>query len=245
MGTRPLRIADLGCGTGANLRHLAPRLRTAQSWRLIDNDPALLAIAESEAKSISARYPGIWPAVLPADLNTADLGTVTAGADLVTAAALFDLVSPAWCARLIAACGRPGAALLAPLIYNGTVHIDPEDPDDRDILELFNEHQLSDKGFGPALGPGACVALARLLAESGARLTVQESDWFLGPADAALQVQLLNGIADAATVMAPERAEEIEAWRSRRIAAVAVGRPFISVGHQDVLALWPPDLNHR
>jgi hypothetical protein len=36
-------ILDLGAGTGANLRYLAPRLGSGQRWRCIDRNPALLA----------------------------------------------------------------------------------------------------------------------------------------------------------------------------------------------------------
>lgn len=36
-------ILDLGAGTGANLRYLAPRLGSGQRWRCIDQNPILLA----------------------------------------------------------------------------------------------------------------------------------------------------------------------------------------------------------
>lgn len=38
----PLRVIDLACGTGANLRWLAPRLGGAQQWLVVDHDAALL-----------------------------------------------------------------------------------------------------------------------------------------------------------------------------------------------------------
>ena len=38
-------IVDLGCGSGSNLRALAPRLGARQRWRLVDNDAALLDAA--------------------------------------------------------------------------------------------------------------------------------------------------------------------------------------------------------
>ena len=37
-----LACVDLACGTGANLRRLAPRLPGPQRWRLVDSDAALL-----------------------------------------------------------------------------------------------------------------------------------------------------------------------------------------------------------
>lgn len=41
-GGEPLRVIDLACGTGANLRWLAPRLGGAQQWLVVDHDVALL-----------------------------------------------------------------------------------------------------------------------------------------------------------------------------------------------------------
>ena len=38
-----LQVVDLGSGTGANLREIAPRLGGLQHWRLFDHDPQLLA----------------------------------------------------------------------------------------------------------------------------------------------------------------------------------------------------------
>ena len=39
----PARFIDLACGTGANLRYLAPYVGGDPQWLLIDNDTALLA----------------------------------------------------------------------------------------------------------------------------------------------------------------------------------------------------------
>lgn len=41
----PLRIIDLGSGTGSNLRGLAPHLDGDQHWTLIDYDPKLIEAA--------------------------------------------------------------------------------------------------------------------------------------------------------------------------------------------------------
>ena len=39
------RLVDLGCGSGSNLRALAPYLPSGQIWRLVDADPLLLQAA--------------------------------------------------------------------------------------------------------------------------------------------------------------------------------------------------------
>ncbi|HEX5421332.1 MAG TPA: hypothetical protein VFY39_15165, partial [Gammaproteobacteria bacterium] len=41
------QIIDLGSGTGANLRDLAPRLGGRQDWLLVDDDPALLELCST------------------------------------------------------------------------------------------------------------------------------------------------------------------------------------------------------
>ena len=41
----PLRIIDLGCGSGSTIRAIQALLPTPQHWDLIDNDVELLAIA--------------------------------------------------------------------------------------------------------------------------------------------------------------------------------------------------------
>jgi SAM-dependent methyltransferase len=43
----PSRFIDLACGTGANVRYLAPRVGGDQQWLLVDNDVALLDRARS------------------------------------------------------------------------------------------------------------------------------------------------------------------------------------------------------
>lgn len=46
-----LRVLDLACGSGNNLRALAPRLGGAQVWTVVDHDPALLeAFADASAR---------------------------------------------------------------------------------------------------------------------------------------------------------------------------------------------------
>ncbi|MFZ4711120.1 MAG: methyltransferase domain-containing protein, partial [Zwartia sp.] len=44
---RAVRLIDLGCGSGSNLRALATRLPAQQHWTLVDYDPLLLAAARA------------------------------------------------------------------------------------------------------------------------------------------------------------------------------------------------------
>src|SRR5882672_1778754 len=183
-GDRLLRVLDLGAGSGSNLRYLleaaSDRLRASSGsaerprpadFLLIDHDPALLALVP--------KAPGIETRCM--DLATLDDGTIFDGRALVTASALLDLVSEQWLRALAARCVESGAAVLFALTYDGLIGCTPEDPDDGSIVALVNEHQRTDKGFGPALGPDAPEAAARCFEQVGYQVQRTRSDWRLGP----------------------------------------------------------------
>lgn len=232
----PLRIADLGAGSGSNLRFLAPRLPSPQEWLLIDDDPVLLQAAAERCRGLSApRDPTIT--LRTVDLAGADLDDLLQGCDLITASALFDLVSASWCARLIKAIKRRRVgALLAVLTYDGRMNWRKPDPFDGRIAALINRHQRRDKGFGPALGPAAADDLAQAAAVAGAAVATGSSDWCLGPADDDLHAALLNDLAKAAAETDPAQAGPIADWLDRRLARTAEDR--LTIGHADMLAIW-------
>ena len=232
---RPLAIVDLGCGTGSNLRFLAQRLPVAQRWLLADHDPDLLAIA-ARAGTHCRRIRALD--VAEVDLAAAQLECVLADADLVTASALFDLVSPGWAACLMAALARRGRALLAVLTYDGRMTLAPADPLDARIRCLVNKHQRTDKGFGPALGPGAADWLCRQARRQGASVHATRSDWLLTGSDENLQQALLAGWAEAASAIAPDEADAIAEWHERRLEVLHRQGLATVVGHCDLLALW-------
>jgi SAM-dependent methyltransferase len=231
LSSEPLRVLDLGTGTGANRRFLDKRLPGAQ-WLLVDNDRELLARAAASAgQAQSSETRAVDLATGPA---TPDL---FADRDLVTSSALLDLVSEDWLLALAGRCRDAQAAVLFALTYNGEMQCEPVEPEDEVVRELVNIHQQTDKGFGPALGPGAAEAAARAFDEMGYEVWRAVSDWELGPDSTALQVQLIDGWTEAAEAIDPERAAQLRDWKARRLAHVAAGRSRVVVGHED-MAGW-------
>jgi SAM-dependent methyltransferase len=225
-------VLDLGCGTGSNLRYLAPHLPSATRWTLIDHDAGLLSRLTSAGGAITLR-------AVRRDLGEWDMGEVDR-AQLVTASALLDLVSERWLVSLVDACARAGAAALFALSYDGRIEWRDADPDDALVTDAVNAHQRRDKGFGPALGPTASATAEQLFRARGYEVLARPSDWVLGGAHAALADALIEGWAGAATEQRPEHAERVRAWAARRRRAGARTDLTLRVGHQDVLAL-PPD----
>ncbi|MDQ0346651.1 class I SAM-dependent methyltransferase [Ancylobacter vacuolatus] len=241
-GRDTLTIVDLGCGTGSNLRGLAGDLPPRQHWHLIDGDPALLErarvdlaawaeTARPNADGLELHRDGrvIEVSFEQADLTVRDLDFSDVGAELVTAAALFDLVSEDWLERLVARLATRKLPLYAVLNYDGEAEWHPAEPLDGRVIAAFNRHQRGDKGFGPALGPASSEALAQMLRQHGYKYGAGTSPWVLGPAHAALIGALTDGFAQAAGQIEPARQADFARWAQARAAAERV-----RIGHRDI-----------
>ena len=240
-------IIDLGCGTGSNLRALAASLPRRQSWRLVDRDPALLgaarerlaawADASETGAGLHLRKGGVDIAVRFVEADLAQgvaplLGD--GGVDLVTAAALFDLVSASWIGSFARDVAAAGAAFYTALTYDGADGWSPPHPADAAMLAGFHAHQRRDKGFGPAAGPRATELLEAALRAEGYDVRSAASPWRLGRGDAALMRELAHGTAAAVRETGTVAESTIRDWLDDRLGAAAC-----EIGHRDLLALPP------
>jgi hypothetical protein len=220
----PLAIHDLGGGSGAMGRWLAPRLPGPQHWVVHDRDPDLLGLAVAQA-------PGLpWVTV---EARRSDVAHLTqgdlAGASLVVASALLDLLTGDQLAAMLAACA--GLPMLIALTVVGRVTLTPADPLDARVAAAFDAHQRR-RG---RLGPDAIAAAVAELA--GARMLVRPAPWRLGSAHAALAAEWFAGWLAAACEQEPALARETRAYRERRLAQAAAGKLAVTVGHSDLLVL--------
>jgi SAM-dependent methyltransferase len=226
LGATP-KLVDLGCGTGSNLRYLAPHLPGTQRWICIDYDPRLLACLSEQCPE------GVDVETYELDL-AADLEAITIGHGMgVTGAALLDLASAVWLDRLAAHCRE--AVLLMTLSFDGRMIWDPIDAADEAVNDAFCRHQRSDKGFGPALGPDAASYLAERLEGSGHDVLVAPSDWVFRGEDVEILRSMVDGVSAAAGEADPRL--ELDAWRARRREEIDAQALSLTVGHIDVLAL--------
>jgi hypothetical protein len=244
----PPCLLDLGCGTGSNLRYLAPRIAGPHGWRCVDNDPTLLRAAPSTLR----RWAGArgWAPRdgedLVLDRPTGEIVVTFALDDLahaglpdgpgvagVTGSALLDLASAAWLESLAQACC--GLPLLMALSFDGRLGLEPAAPEDREVCRRFLTHQRADKGFGPALGPDAATYLANRLSARGCAVAMERSDWRLGPSDQALLRATLEGMIEAVREIASD--DCLQRWAAQRRDQLASGDLRLTVGHVDLLAL--------
>ncbi|MFN0218294.1 MAG: class I SAM-dependent methyltransferase [Hyphomicrobium sp.] len=235
-------VLDLGCGAGANLRATSRLLPSQQTWTLVDLDAELLAHAKTvlsswadtaepdgENLALTKGRTEIRVRFRQADLAR-DLGDVIGeGADLVTASAFFDLVSPDFIRSLARAAAEKRAAIYAVLTYNGVQRWSPHRPADNQISSAFNHHQMRDKGIGLAAGPMAAAHLADQFRLNGYTVNEGDSRWRLGSADRMLIDELVRGYAMAAAETGLVDQKSVEAW-------IKVTRGGAEIGHTDIFA---------
>nr|WP_040693170.1 class I SAM-dependent methyltransferase [Nocardiopsis prasina] len=227
---RPVRIADLGCGSGSQGRWLAPRLAGAQHWTLYDVDPGLLSLAGAYLPATSADG-----ARVNARMCLRDVGTITAqdlsGVDLVTGSALLDLLTHAELEAIVRAVTGAGCAALFTLSVAGRVQLFPDDRDDPALTEAFNAHQRR----GGRWGPEAARAAAGSFGEHGYGTLISASPWRLGPESVPLVRSWLRGWVDAALEQDPDAA--VGGYLERRLGECDRGELGVIVHHDDLLAL--------
>lgn len=248
VGANPC-LLDLGCGTGSNLRYLAPRISGPQCWLCVDHDPRLLHAAPAALQTWSAAR-GWSSSDAGGDLVLArsdgDIVIAFACEDLVhdslpegtrfdglTASALLDLTSAAWLDAFAARCRM--IPLLLALSFDGRLAFEPAAPEDGEIRERFVAHQRRDKGFGPALGPDAAPYLAEVLAGRGCDVVLEPADWRLGPDERPLLEATLEGIVRAACEVVDD--VSLERWARLRRCQLVAGDLRLTIGHLDLLAL--------
>ena len=232
--SRPLVIHDLGCGTGAMGRWLAPLLPGRQHWVLHDRDPDLLDVA-------AARCPAPAADGAPVDVETrcADVTRLAAddlhGAGLVTASALLDLLTRDELDGLLDVCVAAGCPLLLTLSVAGRVEIAPADPLDPRVAAAFDAHQRRTVAGRRLLGPDAPAETADAFRRYGMSVRTAETPWHLGDNDRALTARWLTERVAAAVELQPDLAARATSAVHRRLMNRAPLHAVIY--HVDLLAL--------
>ncbi len=224
-------IHDLACGSGSLGRWLAPLLPGPQRWVLHDLDADLLALA-----SVDAPAADVTIETRLSDVTRLDREDL-AGATLVTASALLDLLTWDELTRLILACAGASCPVLLTLSVTGRVQLLPPDPLDGRIAAAFNAHQRRRTQRGRLLGPEAVEATVEGFRAMGAEVVVHPSPWRLGGAESDLAVEWLTGWLGAACAQEPALAAEVDLYRLRRLREAAAGALSVTVGHADLLVL--------
>ena len=231
-------IHDLGGGTGSMGRWLAPLLPGPQHWVVHDRDADLLELAAADPPGQAADGAAVTVEVRQSDITRLHPGDL-AGATLITASALLDMLTRDELTGLVTACAGAGCPTLLTLSVVGRVELTPADPLDSRVAAAFDAHQRRATERGRLLGPDAAGVAAEGLGRLGAEVVVRPSPWRLGPAQADLAADWFSGWVGAACEQQADLAAETSEYTRRRLAQARAGQLAVTVGHADLLALPP------
>ena len=229
-------IHDLGCGTGAMGRWLAPLLPGSQHWVMHDLDADLLALAAADRPGPAADGAAVTVEVKHSDITRLHPDNL-AGATLITASALLDLLTEHELAGLVTVCAGTGCPILLTMSVVGRVGLTPPDPLDRRVAGAFDSNQRRVTGRGRLLGPDAVALAVEEFGRLGVEVIVRASPWRLGAAQADLAAEWFTGWVGAARAQRPELAAETDAYTRRRLAQATAGQLAVTVDHADLFVL--------
>jgi predicted RNA methylase len=234
--TGRLVIHDLGGGSGAMGRWLAPLLSGPQHWVVHDRDADLLELAVADVPGAAADGSAVTVEARLSDITRPAPGHL-AGASLVTASALLDMLTADELRRMLDACAGTGCPIVIALSVVGRVALTPAEPLDAHMAAAFNAHQRRMTPAGRLLGPDAVAAAVAQLRGMGAGVLVRPSPWHLEAAHADLTAEWFDGWVGAACEQEPALAAPAAAYRDRRLAQVVAGELAVTVAHADLLVL--------
>jgi hypothetical protein len=233
----PLVIHDLGGGSGAMGRWLAPRLPGPQHWVVHDRDAGLLELAVADPPGPAADGAAVTVEARRSDITRLAPGDL-AGASLVVASALLDMLTADELVGMLGACtGIKCCPMLFALTVVGRVALTPADPLDARMAAAFNAHQRRATTTGRLLGPDAVAAAVEELRGTGADVLVRPTPWRLDGARADLTAEWFGAWVAAACEQEPALYAEAGAYRDRRLAQAAAGELAVTVDHADLLVL--------
>ena len=227
-------VHDLGSGSGAMMRWLAPRLPGPQRWVLHDADAGILEHRDPEQVVDASGRPVVCRTSVEdlADLDAPALASAT----LVVASALLDVITEGEARTIVDACVEVGAPVLFSLTVSGRVEFEPPDGADQLFADAFNGHQRRDADGRSLLGPDAVGVVSNLFAVAGWQVRTVKTPWTLAAADGGLITEWLDGWLEAAVEQQPELGGLAARYRVRRLDQLAVGELRVVVHHVDVLA---------
>lgn len=266
-GSDPVRIVEIGAGTGSMIARLAEwnALPSTVSYRAVDIDADTIDTAHQQLPEqltaagytvdrttdglIASRQEGGTDQRLELSFEVDDGFSITDEADAVIASAVLDLVDLDPTLQDLKGILNDGGLLYAPITFNGRTSFTPVDPFDGKIERLYHRH-MDEVREQPGSSRAGQQLVTALPAAGYRVLDAGGSDWVIRPVDGAYPAaestvlrHLLATIDNALTdyppeVLSPRTRTE---WIETRTEQLQRGDLTLVAHHLDVLAQLQAD----
>jgi len=201
---------------------------------MYDRDEELLTLAAANPPDTAPDGAPVTLETRRRDITRMELVEL-AGAALITASALLDMMTAEELERLVVTSAGADCPVLITLTVTGRVEITPAEPFDQSVTDAFNAHQRRTTSAGRLLGPDAVGAAVDGFTQLGLEVLVRPSPWRLGAGQAALAAAWFTGWLARACEQRPDLRAHARSYATRRLAEASAGDLSVTVHHQDVL----------
>jgi len=250
-----IHILDAGAGTGNNFKYYFEKLpNQKQSWVLLEQeagsieqcrkrlqrfaekkgyelettDDRFLLKAEGKLAQIQFEQGNLQDIKAHVDMETLDV---------VTANALFDLVSYEQFDHFAAQLTCYQVCLLATLNYYETSFL-PFSEEDGRFVRFFHTHMMRPRDFGQGMGPNCSEEMLELLVAHEMKVEQEESRWHLKRYDTTMQHYILHFFEQAIRDLSLSDSElrDTDQWISTKKEMSQSHTLEIIVDHSDIFA---------
>ena len=250
-----LKIVDIGSGTGANVRYYFDKIPHAQEWTLIEQSTYLLEECRHSLSAFAQEHNYSWQAqgdaflltdteektatikLVPGRLEHIEQLTDLPHTDVVTANAVFDLLSFEQFDALVSTLARHDVCLLATLNYYETSFLPFSDQDHR-FTHWYHMHMKRPQPMGIAMGPDCSAEMLDLLAQHHMMIEQEGSQWHLKKCDLTMHRYILHFMKQAISELSlsQEEQRDFNAWLDRKKELCRQRELEIIIDHSDIFA---------
>ena len=247
-----LKIVDIGSGSGSSCVYLMKKLPQDQDWTFVELNPNLAKASLIRLERIA--LDNNWEAhrsqntliiqtpdkninikVIHASFLELDSFLDLSAVDLVTAAAVFDLLSVKMLHDFLGKLLTHKVALLATINYAGMA-FQPAEVADIYFAHLYGQHMLRPRDFGQSTGPNCSRLMMDFHQKKGINAICEPSNWLVRPTDKKMHRFLLTYFNEAIPAVLTTQKEhtEFKIWMDRKIELLEMGQLQTEVFHFDI-----------
>ena len=250
----PLKLVDVGSGTGANVRYYFDRIPHQQEWILVEQDARLRDDCRQSLAHFAEQRGYDWQpqndtfqltdgqktatvTFVPGHIERIEQLVDLSQTDVVTANAVFDLVPFEQFDALVGKLVQHDVCLLATLNYYETSFL-PFSEHDHRFVGWYHMHMKRPQPMGIAMGADCSEEMLDLLAQHHMMIEQEGSQWHLKKNATTMHHYLLHFIEHAVAELnlSADEQQDVERWLEHKKKLCRERELEIIVDHSDIFA---------